>query len=507
MSDDARAHRRGMGFAAASFVSTAILTTVSAVVTSRIYGIDLIGDFALIAAGYITVSRLSATGEQTAMVNRLAVLGRRDEHGSAIFVSVLGFSFFITSAIAGVVTAISVGLLRGPIDRPDLVRASIVMVLVYISVENLAWNLDAAFSALHGAADMFIARMIQTVSFLVGSIYFGLDDPQVEGLVTAHIISVCLAAVWRVLRTRRYLARPRREAMPAGVRELPAILRFGVRLIPGTLANGIANQAPIWVLGATLAGSPQGNAQIGGFSRASTLSARLEEAGYRAHEITYPELVRAHTERSDERLNDALRNALRPLSLVLALIIGIVAGAADGIMKIFGDGFDEAAGALAFLVLATCVYSWTIVAASILPAMDRPGLGATIAVCRSVLIIGLVFPGAIYGGITGTAAAIAAAHVIGAGATWVISSRIASTFDYELRNPVDTRLIIPTLACAGVAYAVDSTWEGFLALVFAGAAATTTYLAIALAIGVVPREWVTRARALLNRRRSEIDVG
>jgi O-antigen/teichoic acid export membrane protein len=494
MTTDGSAHRRGLGFAGASFLTTAIVATASAVVTSRIYGVGVIGEFALVSAPYITVSRLSSTGEQTAMINRLAVLGRRNELGSSIFASVLGFSYLITGAIAGLVTFGSVLLLRGPVEHPELVGPAITMVAVYVAAENLSWNLDATFAALNGAADMFVARAIQLLAFLIGAIALGANDNVVNSLVLAHVISILLAMTWRILRAHRYLSWPTRTSLPQGFRELPAILRFGLRLIPGALANGFASQAAIWIIGAT-----QSPALVGAYSRASTLSIRLEEAGFRAIEITYPELVRSHDERDGERFNAVLHQALRPMLLGLSLFVAVVAGASHGIMEVFGDGFDEAAPALALLVLAVSLYACAIIVSSMLPAMDRPGLAARITVIRSLTLIGALFPAAAMGGITAAAAVTALWAGLGLIAHWMISRRVAATHGYVIERPWRYRLLLPMAACTAVARVIDSSGSGFIRLVFASAAATMVFVMIAVMVREIPREWVIKVRGMLTR--------
>ena len=63
------------------------------------------------------------------------------------------------------------------------------------------------------------------------------------------------------------LRTPRRE-LREGLARLPGVLRFGIRMTPGPIADGIAAQAGVWVLGAMTSVSA-----VGGFNRAQDSSA------------------------------------------------------------------------------------------------------------------------------------------------------------------------------------------------------------------------------------------
>ena len=83
---------------------SAVLSLVTAVVTARIYGIQVMGEFALAFAPTGIVWVLSSVREQPALVRALAPLAPRDPRATGLFAAVFGFSFVLT------LTALAAGL-------------------------------------------------------------------------------------------------------------------------------------------------------------------------------------------------------------------------------------------------------------------------------------------------------------------------------------------------------------------------------------------------------------
>src|SRR5678816_2703245 len=74
-----RSLTHGASFAAISFVASALLSTVSSVVTARLYGIEIIGQLALVIAPTAMLTLLSTVREQPGLVRRIAPLPPRHE--------------------------------------------------------------------------------------------------------------------------------------------------------------------------------------------------------------------------------------------------------------------------------------------------------------------------------------------------------------------------------------------------------------------------------------------
>ena len=93
------------------------------------------------------------------------------------------------------------------------------------------------------------------------------------------------------------------------------------------------------------------------------------------------------------------------------LIAAVVGGASDGVLSVFGEGFQEAAGAFAVLLFLFAVGTcsrWRF--GQGLLAVGQPHQLTIVAVVRSVLALGLMVPGAIIGGATGASLGLAVGH-------------------------------------------------------------------------------------------------
>jgi hypothetical protein len=91
----------GMRYAGYSFLLTAMLSFASAVVIARIYGIEVVGQFALVIVPYVITSKFSTLSEQIALTRRLATMTPQTPLASALFLAVLGFSTLLTIVVGG----------------------------------------------------------------------------------------------------------------------------------------------------------------------------------------------------------------------------------------------------------------------------------------------------------------------------------------------------------------------------------------------------------------------
>src|SRR5690606_15639673 len=144
----------------------------------------------------------------------------------------------------------SAAALHGPIDEPGLVAPALAVLAGYVFIENVSWNLDSIFSAFRAGRELFLARLSQVVSFLLLACGLRAVSASVWSLALATIGSVAIAFLRRLSLVRTYLARVPLDEVRAGFRELPRLLRFAARLVPGSIANGLTAQAATWILGA-----------------------------------------------------------------------------------------------------------------------------------------------------------------------------------------------------------------------------------------------------------------
>ena len=157
--------RRGMGFAVASFGVNGVLGLVGVVITSRLYGVDVMGEYALVIAPWVMLIQLSSVAERVALVREIAGLPARSPRVTGMFIPVLGFSVVLTIVISIPVMLITAAIYRGPPDQPQLVLPALLVVIAYIVFDNTSGNLDGIFSAFRAGRDLFIGRLVQIASF------------------------------------------------------------------------------------------------------------------------------------------------------------------------------------------------------------------------------------------------------------------------------------------------------------------------------------------------------
>lgn len=501
-------YRESLAFGGLSSVSMMIVGLGSSVALARIYGITTIGAFALVQAPAATVGYLSTVREQAALVRRLSDLAPRDPRVTALFAAVLSFSTALTAVVAALIAGGVVLLYHGGIDQPELIVPALVLLGSSMTVQNVSWNLDVLMSAFRAGRELAVVRQIQVMAFLVLAVGLGLVWDSVWALVVATIGSWAAAVGPRWAYALRYM-RPRcsRAELRTGFAELPDMLRFGVKLAPDGIANGLSAQIGTWLLAGT--GTV---AAVGAYSRAQNLGQRFLEANYRLSEVLLPTLFERRAADDREGYSRATVDSIRYSALALGLLAAVGGGAATGVLQLFGPGFDQASGALVAILLVPALAAVAGIQANALVAADRPLTVTATSVGRlAVTALAAVVLVRTWG-ITGAGVAWATGYV----AAIVVLQRLSRR---HLSQPL--RVLWPIhQAAAGllaygagfaVAHWVDGALDGFAGLVAACLLGTVAYVAVALigAFGPRDRRRASDVRASIasRRRRSAAPAG
>jgi O-antigen/teichoic acid export membrane protein len=363
-----------LGHGAVSFLANAVLALVSSVIVARLYGVDVIGEYALAGAPAGAVWLLSTVREQPALMRRLTPLAPRDPLVTGLFAAVLTFSTALTavvSLLAGVVTWI---LFTGPIDHPGLVLPAEAMLAASLVFVNTCWNVDTVLGAFRAGRPLLLSRLHQALVYLALSIPLSLLMPTVWGMILAWYASWATSLVQRVASCRPFMRlRVERGALREGMRTLPELLRFGLHLTPGFLAEGVSDEAGTWILGVLVAPVQA----IGAYSRAWMIARRGLELNYRVTEMLFPTLVERRSQSDRAGFERALVDSLRYVAVAMLLPAAVAAGAAAPIMSIYGPGFADGAGALAYLAFVPGVVTLSAVQSQALMA-EGSGLRASL---------------------------------------------------------------------------------------------------------------------------------
>ena len=204
--------RSAFGFGGLSFAVSGILALGSSIFTARIYGIDVIGEFALAYAPTGAVWFLSSVREQPALIRLLAPLPPRSPRVTGLFVPVFIFSEALT-LVSSIVAAVATYLLfRGPIGHPDLFAPAMVSLGGYLLFTNPAWNIDGVLSAFRAGRDLFWIRSHQMAAYLVFAVAASFFMPTVWGLILSTVASWVTSLAHRLYVSPKWM----RWSVPVG---------------------------------------------------------------------------------------------------------------------------------------------------------------------------------------------------------------------------------------------------------------------------------------------------
>ena len=474
---DASETSRGIRHAGTSFASTLLIGLVSAVVISRLFGVEVIGAYALASAPAAVLPMLSTLGEQTALVRSTSHEKGSSTRAVSLFAVVLAFSAVLTLAAAAVVALIAVALLRGPVDQPDLVAPALVLVAGYVLFGNVSWNVDKMLSVFRGTQYLLYARLFDVGFLLVASIaagvVFGAD---IWSLVWATVGTLVPAMLLRLSFLRRLVTgRPTRLGLRTAAGELPDLIRFGVRTVPGTAAGAVASHAGTWLLGAVTT-----VAALGAYARANNLASRVTDAGFRLSEVLLPVLSHAVHERRYADAGDAFARWRTLVTVALVGACASLSGPAEGLLAIFGPGFSEAWVVMGLLLFAYSAAVVNIMHADLLVALGHPVAASTLALVRCGVTLVLLVPLTLSQGIEGTALAIFLAYALELACLVLLADRRLARHDVRAaRVPWGSLAVAAGLAML-VGRLLDELSDALVVAVLASLVGGAVYLAVAL---------------------------
>lgn len=410
MSEEAQraSYRSSAGFMALSFPLLAVLGIASSIVTGRLFGIEVVGEFAIVLAPVAAMWVLSTLREQAAFVRLVASLPAREPRVTGLFVATLSFSMVFTAAVSLVAAVVVYFVFRGPLEVPHLVAPAVVSLVLYVFVQNVGWNFEGLLTSFMAGRQLFFVRLHESTLLLALYVATGILEPTVWGLVLATYGASASALVHRLVIARRFMRfRVGRGVLRDGFRALPEMLRFSVRFAPGLIFNGLSSQASTWILG--WLGSV---AAVGAFSRGQMLARRIFELNSRIITMLFPALVARRAVGDGSGFDRALVDTMR-YSLVAGMLAASVgAGASESVMAVFGPGFDRGAGALELLLVWVVLGSAAAILAYGLTAVDRPGYTSIIAFARLVVTISLGIGATLAVGIEGPAIGMVAGTLL-----------------------------------------------------------------------------------------------
>lgn len=476
-----------------------ILALVTSIAIARVYGVEVLGAYALALAPAGLLNQVASMREQTALMRDLATLEPREPRVTGLSVAVFAFSTALAAAIGLVTAVVTYFILVGPVDQPDLVWPTLALLANHIVLANMGWNLDAVLLGFRAGRQLYRIRLFQSGSYLVIALVAVFVTESVWALVGATIASTWLSLLVRLPSVNAFMRFhvPRAE-LREGFRALPEMIRYGMKFVPGEIAAGVTNESGTWIIGIT---SPL--AAVGAWSRASMLARRLTEPSIRLAEVLFPTLIERRAKGDAEGFDLAAVDSVRYSAAGMLLMAAAGGGAALGVMNVFGPGFDQAADALALLLLLPFAQCVANAETTLISAVDRPLLAAMLTVGRTVVVLALAIPLGVAFDLTGVAAGYAIGFLLDVALRSVIAAR-------HLHQPLHTLWSRREMATVVAAYAlgfvaarlVDDALGGHLGTLVALTAGVLAFAAAFVVAGGVNHRDRARLQELLARRRA-----
>jgi O-antigen/teichoic acid export membrane protein len=379
-------YARGLKYSAYDSATMLVLGLASAVVTARVFGAEVIGAFALTTLLTGSLHMVSNVREQGGLVRELTHFEPGAPEARALLWLTLAFSVALTAAVLIPFGALSVFLLSDVFDHPELLGPFAVLAATYLAIDNTAFNFEAPLVAYRDGRAVWIARSAVTVTMIVGAAACALlDERSIWGLVVitvaASIAGMALRfhAVWRLLGLRTDAAQLRRVRP-----RLRSIIWFGARQTPLNYTESAVEYADTAVLGATVS-----LGAIGAYNRAYTLYRRAGQVPLALGRLYFPTLTALLARGETEAVLRVYLVSTRYLILLLLPASTWLAACAPGVLKVFGPGFDQAAGALAILAFVLVLDGYAKTAGGLLSALDRPGVVSLVSVGSAVVNVTL----------------------------------------------------------------------------------------------------------------------
>jgi len=466
--------KQTLGHGLLSFGAVALIGLVGSVVIARIYGVDVVGEYAITLAPVGVLTYMSTVQEQAALIRALSVLEPRDPRVTGLTAAVFGFSSLVTIIAGGLVGLVSAFLMAGPMDHPGLIRAMAVQIAGYVFVTNTCWNIDSVLNAFRSGRQLLWVRLVQATAFLVIAVVYGLLDATVWGLVWATIGSWALSLLPRIRALGRVMLwRVPAEDMRAGMRALPEMIRFGLKAAPGGVVVGINAEAGTWILGFT-----SNLAAVGAWNRARQLGDRLKEGTIRLNEALLPTLVERRNQGDDHGHDRAWADSVRYGLSGMLLVAAVGGGAGEGVMNVFGPGFAQGSTALALILVYQALQAVDSMHITALYAANRPWLTTVASTFGMTVGLAIAIPMSMVEGVTGPAIGLVfgiftSTCVMHGSVRRMLSSPLAQLW------PARQMAAIAVAYGAGfaAAYAVDRSLDGHLGTLVALTAGTVAYVA------------------------------
>jgi O-antigen/teichoic acid export membrane protein len=401
----------GLRYSAYDAVSSAVLGLISAVVTARVFGAEVVGALALVTVLTGALHLISNVQELGGLVRELTRHAPGTPEPRALMWVTLAFSAVLTTAILVPFGALAVWLIHDVFGRPELLWAFAALAASYVLLDNSSANVEAPLAAYRDGRSIWLTHVAVSVAMTLAALacaVFGADD--LTGLVACTIAASAVGLAVRVRATRRLIGlRTSRRDIARVLGRMRSVLSFGIRAAPINVTVATIGYADTAVLGAH-----EPLDAIGAYNRAYGLYVRLGQIPVSLSRLYFPTMSSLHHRGDVAGMARLHRLATRYLLLALAPLATWLAACAPQVLAVFGPGFEQGATALGVLVFVAVLDCVGRPAGGTLWAADRPGVVSIVYACVAavnVVLCVLLVPDH---GLTGAAVANLAGWLVAA---------------------------------------------------------------------------------------------
>jgi O-antigen/teichoic acid export membrane protein len=363
-----------------TFALSALLSVASSVANSRIYGVKVIGAYALAVGAVAIVRLMSNAKERPALARKIVLLEPRSPELSGLFYAMFAFSIVLTCVVAAIVVGVIELLLSGPVSEPSLFLPLTANIAGYALFGNACENIEFVPAVFRAGRLLFWVRVTDGLVFILIAVPLGLAYGTIWALIVASVGSQVFGLAHRLFRARRFMRfGTSRTQLAEGFRTLPGVIRFGLKIVPGALADGAANELGTW-----LVASFSSLRAVGAYGRA-WLTIKQFTVVQTSQEMLFPTLVERRAHGDGEGHARAYVDSVRYAAIGLLLVAAAAGGVAHGIMRVFGPGFDRGTSALQVLLLVPALFMISQTMRVALVADDRPWTATLAGILRLIV--------------------------------------------------------------------------------------------------------------------------
>lgn len=477
--------RAGVSRSALTSLFSIVVGIGGAVLISRRFGSALFGRYVTVSAPLAMLTLLSSLQEQVGFMHVGSPLVDQRGRFSALAWKTFLFSETLTVLAGVVVFGVSWWFLEGPAESPDLVLPVAVLLIGYVLVGNLAWNIDGVLNARRESGQLARVRIIESVLQPALPLLLSVWWLDLRALVAGALVTTVFAATVRMVAIRGRLTRDIRPDEWALAREdFKVVRRTGLQIFPGSFAGGLLDQTALWIVRAVAGGGATGDRVVGAFGRANNLTWRLQELTYRVSALLLPSLSDTKAREDQEGFRSTGQMAIVAYVAPLAGLVAILAGCSANVLRVFGSDFVDGAEALRILVVVSLLLAMDIFIGMLLISLGQARVMARTSIVGAVVMLAVIYPLTHAWGATGASLAVLLGQSVATG--WRLQM-LQEHLDGGLASLLPARawrLLVPPALAGGTTWLLARGSDGIVRGIGAGSVGVAVFVGAWLVLGL-----------------------